>query len=149
MAKCSFVGVIHRAAVLMAMMVIVSAWCAADHGSNTLTKAGPTSVAIPGVHNAFRASEKVYSGSQPEGDAAFAALAKLGVRIIVSIDGSKPDVEAAREHGLRYVHLPYDYDGIPTNRAIELAKLALETEGPFFVPGEPSLSRPCRKSNQG
>lgn len=90
-------------------------------------------VEIPGVHNAFRASEKIYSGSQPEGDEAFTAIAKLGVKTIVSVDGSVPDVEAARKHGLRYVHLPFGYDGIPTNRVAELARLTAEVSGPFFV----------------
>ena len=90
-------------------------------------------IEIPGVHNAFRASEKIYSGSQPEGDEAFAAIARLGVKTIVSVDGSVPDVEAARKHGLRYVHLPFGYDGIPTNRVAELARLTAEMSGPFFV----------------
>lgn len=97
--------------------------------TNTIAQA----IEIPGVHNAFRATARVYSGSQPEGDEAFAALAKLGVRTIVSVDGSKPDVETARRHGLRYLHLPYGYDGVPTNRVVELAKLTAEVSGPFFV----------------
>jgi protein tyrosine phosphatase (PTP) superfamily phosphohydrolase (DUF442 family) len=133
MVEWTFVGKLRRAAAVFVLLVGISLGYAANSSSSAIIDTGATSVAIPGVHNAFRASEKVYSGSQPEGDAAFAALAKLGVKIIVSVDGSKPDVEAARQHGLRYVHLPYGYDGIPTNRAIELAKLALETEGPFFV----------------
>lgn len=91
------------------------------------------SIEIPGVHNAFRATERIYSGSQPEGDEAFAAIAKLGVKTILSVDGSKPDVEAARKHGLRYVHLPIGYDSVPTNRVLELAKLTTELSGPFFV----------------
>lgn len=98
-----------------------------------MTNAVAQSLTIPGIHNAFHASPKIYSGSQPEGDEAFAALAKLGVKTIVSVDGSKPDVEAARKHGLRYIHLPYGYDGIPTNRVLELSKLATEDLGPFFV----------------
>ena len=101
------------------------------------SKAKPNTVAtaleIPGVHNAFRASPKIYSGSRPEGNEAFAAIAKLSVKTIVSVDGSQPDVAAARKHGLRYVHLPYGYDGIPTNRVVELSKLANEDLGPFFV----------------
>ena len=93
-------------------------------GTNSVAQA----IEIPGVHNAFRASEKIYSGSQPEGDEAFAAIARLGVKTIVSVDGSKPDVEAAKKYGLRY-----GYDGIPTNRVAELAKLTAEVSGPFFV----------------
>lgn len=90
-------------------------------------------IEIPGVHNAFRASAKIYSGSQPEGDAAFAALAKLGVKTIISVDGSKPDVAAAHKYGLRYLHLPYGYDGVPTTRVKELVKAVTSETGPFFV----------------
>jgi protein tyrosine phosphatase (PTP) superfamily phosphohydrolase (DUF442 family) len=90
-------------------------------------------IEITGIHNAFRVTEKIFSGSQPEGDAAFAALARLGVKTIVSVDGSKPDVETARKHGIRYVHLPFGYDGVPTNRLTELAKVAMTQPGSFFV----------------
>jgi len=110
---------------------------------NTLTLAAesklPTTnqlaqaIAIPGVHNAFRATEKIYSGSQPEGDAAFAALARLGIKTIVSVDGAAPDVTAARKHGLRYIHLPFGYAGVPTNRVIELAKVATAEAAPIYV----------------
>ncbi len=88
---------------------------------------------IPGIENAFRVTEKIYSGSQPEGDAAFAELEKLGVKTIVSVDGVRPDLAAARQHGLHYVHLPFGYDGVPTNRVSELAKLSLNTNGLIFV----------------
>jgi protein tyrosine phosphatase (PTP) superfamily phosphohydrolase (DUF442 family) len=90
-------------------------------------------IEIPGVHNAFKASDRIYAGSQPEGDEAFAVIARLGVKTIVSVDGGKPDVAAARKHGLRYVHLPIGYDGIPTNRVAELTKLTTDVSGPFFV----------------
>jgi protein tyrosine phosphatase (PTP) superfamily phosphohydrolase (DUF442 family) len=90
-------------------------------------------IEITDVHNAFQVTDRVYSGSQPEGDEAFAALAKLGVKTIISVDGSKPDVEAARKHGLRYIHLPFGYDGVSTNRIVELAKAAATLPGPFFV----------------
>jgi protein tyrosine phosphatase (PTP) superfamily phosphohydrolase (DUF442 family) len=106
---------------------------AADSERQVATHTVAHAVEIPGVHNAFRATQRIYSGSQPEGDEAFAAIAKLGVKTIVSVDGSVPDVEAARKYGLRYVHLPYGYDGIPTNRVAELAKLTAELSGPFFV----------------
>lgn len=88
---------------------------------------------LAGVHNFFQATTNVYSGSQPEGDAAFAALAQLGVKTIISVDGAKPDVALAAKHGLRYVHLPFGYDGIPTNRVAELAQAARTLPGPFFV----------------
>ncbi|MFO1512175.1 MAG: cytochrome c [Verrucomicrobiota bacterium] len=118
---------------LVASCVLASLTHAADSERKVTTDPIAQAIEIPGVHNAFRATERIYSGSQPEGDEAFAALAKLGVKTIVSVDGSVPDVETARKYGLRYVHLPYGYDGIPTNRVAELAKLTAELSEPFFV----------------
>jgi protein tyrosine phosphatase (PTP) superfamily phosphohydrolase (DUF442 family) len=85
------------------------------------------------VHNLFQASTNVFSGSAPEDDAAFAELARLGIKTLISVDGSKPDVETARKYGLRYIHLPFGYDGVPTNRVAELAKAAQSSEGPIYV----------------
>jgi protein tyrosine phosphatase (PTP) superfamily phosphohydrolase (DUF442 family) len=93
----------------------------------------PVQIRITGVHNAYRVTERILAGSQPEGDAAFDALAKAGVKTIISVDGSKPDIEAAKKHGLRYVHLPFGYDGIPANRIAELAKAAAPEAGTIFV----------------
>lgn len=116
-----------------ASLLLAGLTCGGAARGAAATNAAVRPVEIPGIHNAFRASARIYSGSQPEGDAAFAALAKLGVKTIVSVDGSKPDVATAHKHGLSYVHLPYGYDGIPTNRVAELAKVAAEGGGPIYV----------------
>lgn len=79
---------------------------------------------LPGIHNAFRVTPQVFSGSQPDGDAAFAALANLGVKTVISVDGGKPDIAAARKHGIRYIHLPIGYDGVPAARIPELVSAA-------------------------
>lgn len=117
----------------LAMSCVETQMLPAAENQTAATNSIARPMEIKGVHNAFRVTDRFYSGSQPEGDAAFAAIARLGVKIIVSVDGSIPDVETARKHGLRYVHLPYGYDGIPTNRVAELAKLTTEVSGPFFV----------------
>jgi hypothetical protein len=49
------------------------------------------------------------------------------------VDGAKPDAEAARRHGLRYIHLPFGYDGVPANRVAELAKAAGHDSSPVYV----------------
>jgi len=123
---------LHIASVFFATMAVLASpsLCAEDRAA---TNSAAQRIELPGIHNAFRVTDRIFSGSQPEKDEAFAALAKLGVKTIVSVDGSKPDVEAARKHDLRYIHLPYGYDGVPTNRVVELAKLAAEVSGPFFV----------------
>jgi protein tyrosine phosphatase (PTP) superfamily phosphohydrolase (DUF442 family) len=88
---------------------------------------------IPGVQNVFRIHSTLLSGSQPEAASGFDTLRKLGVRTILSVDGAIPDVEAARARDLRYIHLPIGYDGIPTERFLQLAQVALTAEGPVYV----------------
>jgi hypothetical protein len=73
------------------------------------------------------------SGGQPEGEKGFLTLRRLGVRTVISVDGSIPDVEVARRLGLRYVHLPVGYDGIPREQAIRLVEAVRELPGPVFV----------------
>lgn len=95
--------------------------------------AEPAPLELPGIENAFDLGAGVLSGSAPEGEAAFAELARRGVKTIVSVDGTPPDVALAHRFGLRYVHLPFGYDGIPTARANELAKVATTIDGPVYV----------------
>jgi hypothetical protein len=87
----------------------------------------------PGVYNLYALGTNVFSGSTPEGDDGFAALAKLGVKTIISVDGAKPDAELAKKHGLRYVHLPHGYDGISTNLRLQLARASEVLPGPVYV----------------
>src|SRR6188508_1838179 len=54
------------------------------------------------LENAYRLTDKVLAGAQPEGDKSFAALRDMGVKTIISVDGAKPDVETAHKYGLRY-----------------------------------------------
>ncbi|MCA9293088.1 MAG: hypothetical protein KDA20_04665 [Phycisphaerales bacterium] len=75
----------------------------------------------------------VYSGAQPVGEAAFAELAALGVRTIISVDGARPDAEAVRAHGMQYVHLPIQYAGIDTQRRAELVAALRDCERPIYV----------------
>jgi protein tyrosine phosphatase (PTP) superfamily phosphohydrolase (DUF442 family) len=85
------------------------------------------------VHNLFQATTNVFSGNSPDSDAAFREIAKLGVKTIISVDGGKPDVDLARKHGMRYIHLPIGYDGVPANRVTELVKAAQSSQGPLYV----------------
>ncbi len=106
---------------------------------HALTQTAPNQTPFPApitstsLHNLFRVSTHVFSGSSPEGDAAFAELRRLGISTIVSVDGARPDIETARRHGLRYIHLPIGYDGLSTNRARQLAQAAATVQGPIYV----------------
>jgi protein tyrosine phosphatase (PTP) superfamily phosphohydrolase (DUF442 family) len=88
---------------------------------------------LAGLHNVFRVSEKLYSGSAPEGDVGFESLRALGVRTVLSVDGMRPDVATARRYGLRYVHLPFGYDGCPTPRALEIVRAVRDLPGPVYL----------------
>ncbi|MCB9841491.1 MAG: hypothetical protein H6809_07570 [Phycisphaeraceae bacterium] len=88
--------------------------------------------ALPNVV-AFR--DAFYSGGAPEGDEAFAALAAIGVRTIISVDGATPDAEAARRHGIRTIHLPIGYNGFDDARQRQLARAARDAaaQGPVYI----------------
>lgn len=83
--------------------------------------------------NAIRVHPKVISGGLPADYRAFEELKSLGVKTIISVDAAVPDVALARQFGMRYVHLPHGYDGIPEARVQELAKAILELDGPIYI----------------
>ncbi len=90
-------------------------------------------ISSPHLPNALKLHPKVISGGMPEGEAAFAELKSLGVRTIISVDGAKPNIELANRFGMRYVHLPHGYDGIPDGRTLELAKALRQCDGPVYL----------------
>lgn len=91
--------------------------------------------AIPDEHleNLHRLTPKVLSGAEPHDEAAFKALNVHGVKTVISVDGAKPNIELAKKYGMRYVHLPIGYDGVPTERTKDLAKALIELDGPIYV----------------
>ncbi len=90
-------------------------------------------LAVEHLPNAIRIHPRVISGGLPEGDAAFAELRALGVRTVISVDGMSPDVATAKKYGLRYVHLPHGYDGIPPERIADLTAAVQSLPGPIYI----------------
>ena len=116
--------------------------CARAHAKDAPVKFNPPTNAVPasvhllkaeGIENFYQLTGRIYSGSAPDCEPAFAELKARGVKTIVTVDGAKPDVETARRYGIRYVHLPIGYDGVPTNQAIRLVKAAETLPGPIYV----------------
>lgn len=97
------------------------------------TPPGVKALEAPGIHNLFALGTNLFSGSSPDGEAGFAALAKLGVKTILTVDGAKPNLELAHKYGMRYAHVPHGYDGIGTNAQAQLAKAAQTVPGPIYV----------------
>jgi protein tyrosine phosphatase (PTP) superfamily phosphohydrolase (DUF442 family) len=120
---------IARAATLLAAALLALIAVADESGAPWR----PERLEVAGVPNVVRLHERILSGGQPAGDAAFAALARLGVKTIITVDGATPDVALARKHGMTYVHLPHGYDGVPAGRAAELAKAVRDLPGPIYI----------------
>jgi hypothetical protein len=78
-------------------------------------------------------TKRLYSGSEPHGEEGIASLKELGIKTIVSVDGAKPAVETARKYGMRYVHIPIGYDGVPEDAGRSLARLMRDAETPIYV----------------
>ncbi|WP_165251522.1 cytochrome c [Paludisphaera soli] len=112
---------------------LLAAFALASAGQEPTPGAAPEPLKIEGVENAFRLSPNLYSGGDPRGVEALTALKKLGVRTILSVDGVEPDVEAARRLGMRYVHLPIGYDGVPREQAVRMVQAVRTLPGPIYV----------------
>jgi protein tyrosine phosphatase (PTP) superfamily phosphohydrolase (DUF442 family) len=125
--------------VLFALLPIFVAGCSGGEPGPAPTS-GPASVRpeprpveAPGLHNVFRLTDGLYSGSAPEGDEGYASLRDLGIKTIITVDGARPDVERARKYGMRYVHLPIGYDGVPEEQAWRIARAIRDLPGPVYV----------------
>jgi hypothetical protein len=74
--------------------------------------------------------------------------------MIISVDGMRPDIERARRFGLRYIHIPVEYGGIPSDKAVQLTHAARAFREPIYVhchhgqhrgPAAAALMRRCRE----
>jgi len=88
-----------------------------------------------GLHNVVAYHDGFYSGSVPEGDAGFDAVAGMGVKTIISVDGAAPEVEYAKARGIRYIHLPIGYNGFDEQRKLEITRATRDAmaQGPVYV----------------
>jgi len=85
------------------------------------------------VRRLRRVGDALYVGGQPEGDAAFVRLKELGVRTIINVDGASPDIDGARAHGMRYIHIPIGYTDVSRAKALRIIKAAKTMPGPVLI----------------
>jgi protein tyrosine phosphatase (PTP) superfamily phosphohydrolase (DUF442 family) len=102
-----------------------------EAGKLPLAKTEPQE--YPGLHNVYRLSDNIVSGSEPHGEEAIRKIAEMGVKTILSVDGKVPDQATAAKYGLKYVHVPIQYAGIEEGELARIAKTFREQEGPFYV----------------
>jgi protein tyrosine phosphatase (PTP) superfamily phosphohydrolase (DUF442 family) len=86
-----------------------------------------------GLESFRRWSARLAQGGQPTGEVAFANLAAMGFRRIVSVDGARPDAETAAKYGLEYVHVPFGYDGVPRDAQVRIVKAVASSQAPVYV----------------
>lgn len=131
-----FAGSISAALLAVALVAgCRSASPAADHtpAAGDQPSGPPVGINAAPLQNVFRIDDRVISGSMPEDDAGFDALARLGVRSIISVDGATPDVERAHARKMRYVHIPVGYDGIHEEQQLALARAIRDLPGVVYV----------------
>ena len=85
------------------------------------------------IENFHRINSDLTSGSEPRTEKHFQFLKSIGIKTIVSVDGSTPNVELAKKYEMRYVHIPIPYSGIPIEKTLMLTKVMKNCEQPVFV----------------
>ncbi len=135
---------------LAALVTGLALGCSAPDGGTPPPGGTPPAVAAPspsgidpaelhrrgeeaGIHNFKEVAPGLFRGAQPEGDAAFALLASLGVKTMLSVDGARPDAEAAARHGIRYIHVPIEYAGITPEQQLKIARTGQRFGNGLFV----------------
>jgi len=126
---------------VIGIAAVTAAWAAdpkVEPGKATAGEAarpaGPgLAVPLEGIHNAFWFGQKIISGSCPEGEAGFKALAQQGVKTVISVDGARPDEKLATKYGMRYVHVPITYSGITRDQSLVVARAVRDLQGPVFI----------------
>jgi len=94
----------------------------------------PQSVFATGtLRNLLEPTPNVFCGGEPQESDDFAALARLGVRTVVSVDGVRPNLELASRHGLDYVHIPIGYDGVDLHAQRSLMRLVQDHTEPIYI----------------
>jgi protein tyrosine phosphatase (PTP) superfamily phosphohydrolase (DUF442 family) len=129
MSRCVFNSIPKLAAALLLTLTAITALAQ----SPAPGRQPPTPAAKPALENIHKLTPNLISGGQPKDDAAFSKLAEMGVRTVVSVDGARPDVEAAKKHGLRYIHIPIGYDGLDAEAQAALTRVVREVKGPVFI----------------
>lgn len=94
---------------------------------------GIEKLSVEGVENVYRLSPRIIAGGRPDTEAGFAELQKLGVKTIVSVTDAAPDEETAQRYGIKYVHVPMDYEGVSPEQREEILGAAAETSEPVYI----------------
>lgn len=128
---------VKRSAALMVGACLLSG-CASDKESMSETPAesqrrSASLESVKTVENLHEASDGVLMGGEPKTAESFADLRTMGVKTVISVDGITPRLGLAREHGMRYIHVPIGYDGMDDKSRAQMARALAEAERPIYV----------------
>lgn len=93
------------------------------------TSRSESTPAVAAAVRRLRVSASIICGPRPEGDADFDALAAMGVRAVISVEGAAPDVARAAARGMRSVHLPTGFGGLSAQRQAGIARAVRDLRG--------------------
>ena len=85
------------------------------------------------VDQLYVLSDGLLCGAEPKGEAGYAFLAGLGVKVILSVDSVEPNEGLAVKYGMRTLHVPVGYDGLSVEEQSILIYYFKEAGGKMFV----------------
>lgn len=88
---------------------------------------------VDGIENVWRMDSNLLSGGDPVGESGLQLLQLKGVKTIISVDGAAPLLEVSKRLGLRIVHIPIGYDGIPVDSQRLLSQGFAQLPKPIYV----------------
>lgn len=107
--------------------------CGDSPDRDETSSAAPTDAKLEShLGHFYKVAPRIFCGPQPVDVKAFELLGQGGVRLVVSVDGSRPNVELAKRHGMRYCHIPLGYDGVSREEALQLAAAVEQHEGRIY-----------------
>lgn len=86
-----------------------------------------------GIHNLHEVAAGLWSGSIPEGDTGFDSLEAMGIRTVIAVDATSPQIDLIRERDMRSIHIPIQYSGIDPDTRLALARAVRDADGPIYV----------------
>lgn len=104
-------------------MLALIALCHGCFAPDVSSRVAPASVS--GIERMHGIDPRLSTGSSPDSHG-YRELRALGVDIVLSVDGPPPPVDLIRELGMRSIHLPIGYDGVPPDVLRSLVRLAEE-----------------------
>jgi uncharacterized protein (TIGR01244 family) len=87
----------------------------------------------PDLPNLHKINDNLYRGAQPEKDG-YAALSKMGIKTIICLRDSEPDLKTIRNAGLECVHIPVKTWNPTDDQVVKFLKTVTDkSKQPIYV----------------